>query len=762
MKKYILNPKVVRGGKAIPLGNNFYYMRGRKHEQGGIDLGADDKNGLEVEGGEVVHTSKNSIKVFSAVPMLNGKSPAEKVINGENANKVFKEQEEFKDRNNYNDDGSKKYQNGGKKLLFTSLKTTNDRGYEVNNLNYIYNKLKSSGLYNDKQIAAILANIVEESGANPYAIRTDKETGKQYKDTGLLQWVDRYPGIDKKRLAIEELDNQINYINKTLRDTTDTVSWTHGGEGSGYMKAIDAYNEFNDSDDLKRINYALTLGYVRPAGKKDSAANRYKVAQQIYAEINNNINRNNVENRSINTDYNSNENPILRSSFFKLGGNKDNPNIDYIYDRINKKNTPDFIRMRNPNRKFIKDWQNPNYISTNKVAIGTDENGQVFLYNEVQDDGKGGLIDMTNPINKQSDFDGMNRAIERQDTVHINSIEDGIKFSKEYKLRYPGFKRMGGQTKKNIFVELNVGGKKKLVPASSFTGERQKALMGINEDIDYINTPKYKGIIEETSITNPRLSPNNVYKQLTNAAGTTDALKIKKLNNIPNNINNKFSPAAGHFNEITLGDIIGGVTNTIGSITNYNSNRRTLNNMKYSSAPLPIQAKKLKTRFNINPQLDKIREYLKATNRDIDSNTASSRVALARKGIARTNALLQTNNLYATKENAETQLLNQDNMNQQNVAARNVEMYNRWREGKSNFDNMLLEKHAENTSDLIRGLTTTVQDIIGGIEQRKNINNTLSTIAAANPNVTAEILKDLGVDFSYLIRNGKRIKNKKN
>ena len=109
MKKYILNPKVVRGGKAIPLGNNFYYMQGRKHEQGGIDLGADDKNGLEVEGGEVVHTSKNSIKVFSAVPMLNGKSPAEKVINGENANKVFKEQEEFKDRNNYNDDGSKKY-----------------------------------------------------------------------------------------------------------------------------------------------------------------------------------------------------------------------------------------------------------------------------------------------------------------------------------------------------------------------------------------------------------------------------------------------------------------------------------------------------------------------------------------------------------------------------------------------------------------------------------------------------------------------------
>lgn len=646
MKKYILKPKVVRGGTAIPLGNNFYYMQGRKHEQGGIDLGADDKNGLEVEGGEVVHTSKNSIKVFSAVPMLNGKSPAEKIINGENANKVFKEQEEFKNRNNYNDDGSRKYQNGGKKLLFTSLKTTNDRGYEVNNLNYIYNKLKSSGLYNDKQIATILANIVEESGANPYAVRTDKETGKQYKDTGLLQWVDRYPGIDKKRLAIEELDNQINYINKTLRDTTDTVSWTHGGEGSGYMKAVDAYNEFANSNDLERINYALTLGYVRPKGRKESAANRYKVAQQIYDEINNNKLNNYIERRLVNTDYSPNENSILRSSFFKLGGNKDN-----------------FMNKR---------------------------------------------------------------------------------------------------TKKNIFVELNIGGKKKLVPASSFTGERQKALMGINEDVDYINTPKYKGIIEETSITNPRLSPNNVYKQLTNAAGTTDALKLKKLNNIPKSANSKFSQAAGHFNKFTIGDLIGGVTNTIGSITNYYSNKRALNKMKYSSAPLPIQARKLKTRFNINPQLDKIREYLKATNREIDANTASSRVALARKGIARTNALLQANNLYATKENAETQLLNQDNMNQQNIAARNVEMYNRWREGKSNFDNMLLEKRAENTSDLIRGLTTTVQDIIGGVEQRRNINNTLSTMAAANPNVTAEILRDLGVNFSYLIRNGKRIKNNKN
>ena len=619
MKKYILNPKVVRGGKAIPLGNNFYYMQGRKHEQGGIDLGADDKNGLEVEGGEVVHTSKNSIKVFSAVPMLNGKSPAEKIINGENANKVFKEQEEFKDRNNFNDDGSKKYQNGGKRRYIGGST----------------NEARQKYFDTDKEFTDSVKVIAKKYNINPNLLAS--------------------------RMAKEgPIDKAINYYNDT-NGKFDRRE-VHGSDWG----LDDTGNNLNEG--------IITL--------KEPYLSYYD--EEFFNE----------KGREVNSVYSPNWNFGISATAAEL---------EY---------------RRNEMKKRFPNLSDEQLDAAASAAFNRGIYGATKYIKQGRD------------LNEYSPF--------------IN------------------IKKMGGQVKKNIFVELNVGGKKKLVPASSFTGERQKALMGINEDIDYINTPKYKGIIEEASITNPRLSTNNAYKQLTNAAGTDDALKIKKLNNIPNNINNKFSPAAGHFNKITLGDIIGGVTNTIGSITNYNSNKRALNNMKYSSAPLPIQAKKLKTRFNINPQLDKIREYLKATNRDIDANTASSRVALARKGIARTNALLQTNNLYATKENAETQLLNQDNMNQQNVAARNVEMYNRWREGKSNFDNMLLEKHVENTSDLIRGLTTTVQDIIGGIEQRKNINNTLSTIAAANPNVTAEILKDLGVDFSYLIRNGKRIKNKKN
>lgn len=627
MKKYILNPKVVRGGKAIPLGNNFYYMRGRKHEQGGIDLGADDKNGLEVEGGEVVHTSKNSIKVFSAVPMLNGKSPAEKIINGENANKVFKEQEEFKDRNNFNDDGSKKYQNGGKRRYIGGST----------------NEARQKYFDTDKELTDSVKVIAKRYNINPNLLAS--------------------------RMAKEgPIDKAINYYNDT-NGKFDRRE-VHGSDWG----LDDTGNNLNEG--------IITL--------KEPYLSYYD--EEFFNE----------KGREVNSVYSPNWNFGISATAAEL---------EY---------------RRNEMKKRFPNLSDEQLDAAASAAFNRGIYGATKYIKQGRD------------LNEYSPF--------------IN------------------IKKMGGQVKKNIFVELNVGGKKKLVPASSFTGERQKALLGKEDDnINYIETPKYKNILDTIVSESPK---SDLSKRIIEDKKISTYLKngimppMKKLNSVgvprrnPNN--SKFINAAGHFNKITLGDIIGGVTNTIGSITNYNSNRSTLNNMKYSSAPLPIQAKKLKTRFNINPQLDKIREYLKATNRDIDANTASSRVALARKGIARTNALLQTNNLYATKENAETQLLNQDNMNQQNVAARNVEMYNRWREGKSNFDNMLLEKHAENTSDLIRGLTTTVQDIIGGVEQRRNINNTLSTMAAANPNVTAEILRDLGVNFSYLIRNGKRIKNKKN
>ena len=105
-------PNVVDGGIAHPLGNNFFYMNGRKHSQGGIDIGPSDKTGIEVEDGEIVETNGDELKVYSAQPIINGVSPAKLVMGGANPNKVFKAQEDFKDRNKINDDGTIKAMGG--------------------------------------------------------------------------------------------------------------------------------------------------------------------------------------------------------------------------------------------------------------------------------------------------------------------------------------------------------------------------------------------------------------------------------------------------------------------------------------------------------------------------------------------------------------------------------------------------------------------------------------------------------------------------
>lgn len=126
-KNKVRIPNVIRGGIAIPLGNNFYYMKGRKHSAGGIDIGKD----LEVEDDEVIQVGNNEMKVFSSVPFLRGVSPSHLVLGGANPNDVFTAQERFKDINKINDDGSRKKRNGGEKEIGIN-KTDAIRNYRRN------------------------------------------------------------------------------------------------------------------------------------------------------------------------------------------------------------------------------------------------------------------------------------------------------------------------------------------------------------------------------------------------------------------------------------------------------------------------------------------------------------------------------------------------------------------------------------------------------------------------------------------------------
>lgn len=175
----------------------------------------------------------------------------------------------------YGSDGTKTLI-GDNKYNFDDIITTNRRPYNPKNLNIITQRFEK---YPIKQRATVVGNIIEESGGNPLA----KSENGTYQ--GLIQWGnDRY--VIQSNNEQKELNNQINYLQQSINNTTDRKSWTDGGTGSGYMSLREAHDDFtNENLPLSKVHRAFSFGYVRPLGKENSYRNRLKVVQQVYPRI---------------------------------------------------------------------------------------------------------------------------------------------------------------------------------------------------------------------------------------------------------------------------------------------------------------------------------------------------------------------------------------------------------------------------------------------------------------------------------------------
>lgn len=217
----------------------------------------------------------------------------------------------------------------------------------------------------------------------------------------------------------------------------------------------------------------------------------------------------------------------------------------------------------------------------------------------------------------------------------------------------------------------------------------------------------------------------------------------------------------GKFKNLTTADWIGLGSNVAGSLASYFASRRAINKMRGPSQPTLISANKLKTKYNINPQLDRIREDKFEAYRDIDSNTASSRVSLARKQRVRNAAGQAANELYGNKENIETNLINQDRRNQQSVRQFNAQQYNQYIDRKAAFDNGIREAKVTNINNLFSGINAGIQDMISRYENRKALNNTIGAMRAFAPNVDDRIMRDAGVDYDeFIIRKRRKLGGK--
>ena len=217
----------------------------------------------------------------------------------------------------------------------------------------------------------------------------------------------------------------------------------------------------------------------------------------------------------------------------------------------------------------------------------------------------------------------------------------------------------------------------------------------------------------------------------------------------------------GKFKNLTTADWIGLGSNVAGGLASYFASKRAINKMRGPSQPTLISANKLKTKYNINPQLDRIREDKFEAYRDIDSNTASSRVSLARKQRVRNAAGQAVNELYGNKENIETNLINQDRRNQQSVRQFNAQQYNQYIDRKAAFDNGIREAKVTNINNLFSGINAGIQDMISRYENRKALNNTIGAMRASAPNVDDRIMRDAGVDYDeFIIRKRRKLGGK--
>lgn len=800
-------PNVVAGGIAQPLGNNFFYMNGRKHSQGGIDIGPSDKTGIEVEGGEVVETNGNELKVYSAQPILNGASPAQLVMGGANPNKVFKAQEDFKDRNRINDDGTK-YKEGGKiyqapdeyKRQIAESGSIIIGGYPTiaGNRNYKFIK----GLTKASRIGRTATNF-----------------------------------INLGRQKIYDLANKIDntWINQGIKEVYRT---TIGKHGSNIPRTVDYItNKLNINEDNKKAmgglnrnkDYGSKKKPYPSVAKKDFAGGHRSYPIPTKADAIDALRLAGLHGRSDVKAKVYNKYPELRKKgsnglIVSISGNVKNgllhspSSTGGRHDKLRdggRRTNPDSLKAdrlwsdRQINKiRYLTDLRNStrNIIAPTGYKVTdihrTNEPGRYSLaVNIPNQDSINVNIPLRNlpasNIPKGEEY--IEKLIEADRKLNLKS--DRSNYTRGYDGRVYFKSWINGKSGEinygtNDFYNQTRSGKNALENARpQYYAERELPLFddgpaitsgliragwshGNNKNITVDNTNIPNLPATKSKGNTPRRGRNKSSQSVQSSSTKTPPTATYNRNlptieaNIPTTLPVSTNAPAkqssqsdgkgqGKFKNITTADWIGLGSNIAGGLASYFASKRAINKMRGPEKPTLVSANKLKTKYNINPQLDRIREDKFEAYRDIDSNTASSRVGLARKQRVRNAASQAANELYGNKENIETNFINQDRRNQQSVRQFNAQQYNQYIDRKAAFDNGVREAKVTNINNLFSGINAGIQDMISRYENRKALNNTIGAMRASAPNVDDRIMRDAGVDYDeFIIRKRRKLGGK--
>lgn len=917
-------PNVVAGGIAQPLGNNFFYMNGRKHSQGGIDIGPSDKTGIEVEGGEVVETNGNELKVYSAQPILNGASPAQLVMGGADPNKVFKAQEDFKDRNGINDDGTKaKY--GKEKYVAKSdntrvtpiMESPRNSGIKQGDFIYYPETYRIANNTLEKVPARKEVNMTPLEQVNPefdillggagvlrgvdkatkVAMALDKNISRTSqkaitKGRDALGYYSISPNI-RYNLSVNNGRKALGIKPTKLLEAPKKQLTSNIGKYKDFVNILDSNGKVIDIPDVLQTNIDDTKAFLKTFNKWNahygydpiplSAAKNPKQADKLIKDrllehntfvrgvhetgneenINNILRRNGIEptaeNRAkyyastyapdtgagragFNSSYNE-EGTIYSSNSLNTGigyakakrryekdgyvvsvrrpinfeGKREDwvRNADFAFDNqgldvvdIKDVNSEEFKRIFNTRQhtgKYSKGYSRKSrklggkdmivsisgnvknglihspYSTggrTDKLRAGgkrVNRDGRTWEYDEQN----GYYVPITNrtinktsayPINKSargetivgSDYTFRNGRWSKNNTTNTNTnksnIDNGNRRPQYYaERRLPLFEDGAGITSGLVRAGWSHGNNKGVsmnntnIPSLSATKSSGKTPRGGRSKSSQ-STQSISTKTPPTAVYNRNLPKVKASIPTTLPVSTSTPAQGTKYSD---------GKGQGKFKNLTTADWIGLGSNVAGSLASYFASRRAINKMRGPGQPTLISANKLKTKYNINPQLDRIREDKFEAYRDIDSNTASSRVSLARKQRVRNAAGQAVNELYGNKENIETNLINQDRRNQQSVRQFNAQQYNQYIDRKTAFDNGIREAKVTNINNLFSGINAGIQDMISRYENRKALNNTIGAMRASAPNVDDRIMRDAGVDYDeFIIRKRRKLGGK--
>lgn len=794
-------PNIVRGGRATNIKGNLYYMSGRKHEAGGIDIGKNPKTGLEVEDGEIVQTSPNGLKVFSAQPILNGNSPAKLVMGGANPAKVFNAQERFKEINGINDDGTKKKRMGGlsrSKDYGSSKKPYPDvnkkdfaggkRSYPIPTRADAVDALRLAGLHGRSDVKAkVYKKYPDLKKKRMGGIREDYPTlagdyyGRQEAKTiKALRNARTNPQYQGRNLNLPTLSMNDAYGNLPVTSSNRTaIERTNAKYNTSATKPKTKRQSFNSAFAAARKQGLSEFTWNgKQYGTQVAGSSKPKTNQQTSTRssiTSNNLSEVTLTAPRINSKLISGSNEvgdILSTGF--------NDMIEYGKGLFNrKKKVGGKVVTVNGNVKSGLIISPPSTGERKKAAVGTDKrdkdyvimNGQLYqvtndefgetAYIPIDEDTPNSrLLDGRGAAARKSDRQIMAAAKRDAKATTINSRIDkevesaarrdakGVRTDFRDMLERPQYSpnkiesKPKAETTRSTKVEQ---------PVQTTTTTKQTKVTAPRRGSGKSKSKPAAKPAEPTKPA-PKFADLNSMIQGINTKGAQMPTKIEPRT-IEGASTNKGvldvikSPRKrlALFDKLNANDIIGLAGNIGGSVASAITSRKALNDMEAPSEPMYEVPTDMKTHFNIRPQISEINENTRRSMDDVTANTSSSRVALQRKQRLRNTGQYAKNNLYGQKENIETQLINQDTLNRQRVGSRNTAAYNDWQNRSAQFRNAIREQKASSLNNMFSGINAGLQDMLSRIENRRNYNNTLGIYDATHPNTDKRLFRDKGV-----------------